>query len=91
MMLPVIEHQNGTLVFCADTMPASYHIPMPYVMAYDIRPLQTLEDKAWLLEEAVDKNWALFFEHDPNAEAGTVKRDERGRIVLDELIKIKNL
>lgn len=85
MMLPVIQHNNETLVFCADTMPASYHIPMPYIMAYDIRPFQTLEDKAWLLEEAVAKRWKLFFEHDPKAIAANVKRDEKNRIVLDEV------
>jgi glyoxylase-like metal-dependent hydrolase (beta-lactamase superfamily II) len=85
MMLPVIQHKDETLVFCADTMPASYYIPMPYIMAYDIRPFQTLEDKAWLLEEAVEKRWKLFFEHDPKAVCGNVKRDEKGRIVLDEV------
>jgi glyoxylase-like metal-dependent hydrolase (beta-lactamase superfamily II) len=84
MMLPIIQQNGETLVFCADTMPAAYHIPMPYVMAYDIRPLQTLEDKAWLLEEAVEKHWTLFFEHDPTSVCGTVKRDDKGRIVLDE-------
>jgi glyoxylase-like metal-dependent hydrolase (beta-lactamase superfamily II) len=84
MMLPVIEHDGKTLVFCADTMPASYHIPMPYVMSYDIRPLQTLEDKAWLLENAVEKQWSLFFEHDPEAVFGTVMKDDKGRIVLKE-------
>lgn len=90
MMLPMIKVGEQTIVFCADTMPASYHIPMPYVMAYDIRPLQTLEDKAWLLEEAVAKKWILFFEHDPIAECGTVIRDERGRIVLDKAGKVSD-
>lgn len=86
MMLPIITHEGKTLVFCADTMPASYHIPMPYVMAYDIRPLETLHDKAWLLEEAVAKHWELFFEHDPVYDKGTVVKDEKGRIVLDTRI-----
>jgi hypothetical protein len=64
---------------------------MPYILAYDIRPLQTLDEKAWLLGEAVEKKWNLFFEHDPSAECGTVRKDERGRIVLDELRNLSNL
>lgn len=88
MMLPIIKIGNETIVFCADTMPASYHIPMPYVMAYDIRPLKTLEDKAWLLEEAAANNWTLFFEHDPVTIAGKVAKNEQNRIVLSEKVII---
>lgn len=84
MMLPHLQIGKKRLVFCADLLPSSLHIPMPYVMSYDIRPLETLKEKAKLLEAAADNGWILFFEHDPLVEVGTVKRDERGRIVLDK-------
>jgi hypothetical protein len=58
---------------------------MPYVMAYDIRPLETLKEKAAMLDEAVRERFILFFEHDPGAECGTVRQDESGRIVLDRV------
>lgn len=85
MMVPILETERGTVVFCADTMPSQWHIGMPYVMAYDIRPLLTLEEKAKMLDEAVRKQQILFFEHDPVAECGTLRREENGRIVLDKV------
>lgn len=91
MMVPIIDTGHSTLVFCADTLPASYYIPMPYILAYDVRPLVTLEEKSWLLEEAAAKNWNLFFEHDPICEAATVKRNEHGKIIADEYRKIKDV
>jgi glyoxylase-like metal-dependent hydrolase (beta-lactamase superfamily II) len=72
MMLPILTIENQTVVFCADTLASSFHIGAPYVMGYDIRPLDTLEEKNWLLSEAVANNWILFFEHDPVAEAATI-------------------
>lgn len=83
MMVPVIRHTGGTLVYCADLMPSQWHISMPFVMAYDIRPLITLQEKRRLLTEAVAKKQTLFFEHDPSASCGRVKADDKGRIVLD--------
>jgi len=65
MMMPIIDWQGYTLAYCADLIPSSYHLRMPYVMAYDLRPLLTLEEKQRLLAEAADKEWLLFFEHDP--------------------------
>ncbi len=91
MMLPRLTIGDKTLVFCADTMPSQWHIGMPYVMAYDIRPLDSLREKEWLLNTAVTEGWYLFFEHDPVAECGTVKRDERGRIVLDKTFKLSEV
>ena len=82
MMVPVLETGQGTLIFCADTLPSQWHIGLPYVMAYDIRPLVTLEEKAGMLAEAARENQILFFEHDPLAEAGRVMFDPKGRIVL---------
>ena len=82
MMAPLLHTPQGHLLYCADLMPSQWHIPMPYVMAYDVRPLVTLKEKAKMLDEAVRRDFMLFFEHDPLAECGTVQRDAAGRIVL---------
>lgn len=82
MMLPVLDADEGPVVFCADTLPSQWHIGMPYVMAYDIRPLNSLREKRRLLEEAAQKGQKLFFEHDPVAECGTIQRDASGRLAL---------
>lgn len=84
MMTPVLNIGKQELVFCADAMPSQWHIGMPYVMAYDIRPLQTLREKQALLERAVQRKQILFFEHDPVAECGVIKTGENGRLVLDK-------
>lgn len=84
MMLPVLSRGKQELVFCADSMPSQWHIGMPYVMAYDIRPLQTLKEKKALLERAVQKKQILFFEHDPAAECGVIRVSDNGRLVLDK-------
>lgn len=78
MMLPVIEYKGRKIVFMADLLPSVGHIPLPWVMSYDVRPLQTLVEKEKFLNEAVENDWVLFFEHDPNIECCTLKRTERG-------------
>ncbi len=85
LMVAVLDSQYGTVVYCADALPSQWHIGMPYVMAYDIRPLVTLEEKAVLLQNAVDHGHILFLEHDPVAEFVTVKKDEKGRIMADRV------
>ena len=85
LMAPLITAENGReLLYCADAMPSQWHIGMPYVMAYDVRPLVTLEEKAEMLDEAVRRNQVLFFEHDPVVDCGIVRREPNGRIVLDQ-------
>ena len=91
MTIPYIDYNGRTIVFAADLMPSSFHIPMPYVMAYDIRPLSTLSEREILYTKVLEKNAFIFFEHDPNNELGTLKRNESGRIVLDQLIKVDEL
>jgi len=92
MMAPLITLDNGKkLLYCADAMPSRWHIGMPYVMAYDIRPLITLEEKAVMLNDALKEGIVLFFEHDPGAECGTVRKDEAGRIVLDQVGSLDEL
>ena len=86
LMAPLLEMPSGQkLLYCADAMPSRWHIGMPYIMAYDVRPLITLEEKAAMLMEAVQENHVLFFEHDPSAEGGTVRQESSGRIVLDKV------
>jgi len=91
MMAPLLRTERGSVLYCADAMPSRWHIGMPYVMAYDIRPLQTLKEKEAMLEEAVRERFILFFEHDPGAECGTVKADEAGRIVSDRVGALSDL
>lgn len=90
MMLPQIHYKNSTIVFMADLLPAVAHIPLPYVMAYDTRPLTTLTEKKQFLEKALDKNYILFFEHDPMIECCTLKQTDKG-IRSDELFKLDDL
>jgi glyoxylase-like metal-dependent hydrolase (beta-lactamase superfamily II) len=78
MMLPQIHYNNTTILYCADLMPSVAHISLPWVMAYDMRPLDTLSEKARLLNEAVANNWVLFFEHDPKNECCTLQQTDKG-------------
>jgi len=88
MMLPIIRVPGAagtkTVVYCADLVPSEHHVGAPYVMGYDVRPLDTMKEKEFLLSRAADEGWVLVFEHSASTEAGTVKRDANGRIVLDK-------
>ena len=68
MMLPQINYKGKTIIYMADLLPSMAHIPVPYVMAYDTRPLETLKEKKSFLKEALDNEYILFFEHDPQIE-----------------------
>ncbi|TYZ06655.1 MBL fold metallo-hydrolase [Hymenobacter lutimineralis] len=78
MMVPVLEYKGRTLAFMADLLPSTGHIPLPYVMSYDMRPLQTLAEKEQVLRRAADENWVLLLEHDPAAACCTVQHTEKG-------------
>jgi glyoxylase-like metal-dependent hydrolase (beta-lactamase superfamily II) len=78
MMLPRILYKDRTIVYMADLIPAVGHIPLPYVMAYDMFPLTTLTEKKAFLEEAVHNDYVLFFEHDPVHECCTLQMTEKG-------------
>jgi glyoxylase-like metal-dependent hydrolase (beta-lactamase superfamily II) len=78
MMLPQIRYRQHTIVFMADLLPSAGHIPLPYVMAYDMFPLTSLQEKRMFLEEAVTNNYVLFFEHDREHECCTLQRTEKG-------------
>ncbi len=78
MMLPQIKYNDNTIVFMADLLPSAGHIPIPYVMAYDMNPLTTLNEKKSFLKEAVEGNYILFFEHDPVHECCNLQQTEKG-------------
>ena len=90
MMIPKIKYKDRTICFVADLIPSSGHIPLPYVMGYDTRPLITLEEKAKFLNEAADNQYVLFLEHDPNHECCTVVRTEKG-VRLDKTFSLKEI
>ena len=77
-MIPHIQYKDKTLVFVADLLPTVGHIPLPYVMGYDTRPLLTMTEKEKFLNTAADNNFVLFLEHDPVHELCTVKHTEKG-------------
>lgn len=78
MMLPQIQYKGRTIVFMADLLPSIGHIPLPYVMAYDMFPLTTLQEKKAFFSEAVAGNYVLFFEHDPLHECCVLQATEKG-------------
>lgn len=77
-MIPMIKYQDKTLVFMADLLPTTGHIPLPFVMGYDTRPLLTMEEKKQFLNTAADEEFILFLEHDIQSELCTVKHTEKG-------------
>jgi glyoxylase-like metal-dependent hydrolase (beta-lactamase superfamily II) len=78
MMIPHIRYKGKTIVYMADLLPSIGHIPLPYVMGYDTRPLITLEEKAEFLNNALQNNYILFFEHDPLNECCSLQLTEKG-------------
>lgn len=77
-----IESEGRTALFLGDCIPTVSHLPLPYIMGYDLFPLQTLESKRWILQRAYDEQWLLIFEHDPNISMGYVHKDQEGKYVL---------
>lgn len=90
MMLPQFEYKGKTCVYMADLLPSVGHIPLPYVMAYDMFPLKTLEEKALFLEEAVSGNYVLILEHDAVNECCTLQHTEKG-IRVDQTFPLSQL
>ncbi|MGE7777516.1 MBL fold metallo-hydrolase [Chitinophaga caseinilytica] len=90
MMLPEIRYNGHTIVYMADLLPSTGHIPLPYVMAYDMFPLTTLEEKKRFLMEANERNYVLYFEHDPVVECCTLQSTEKG-IRVQETFPLSNL
>jgi glyoxylase-like metal-dependent hydrolase (beta-lactamase superfamily II) len=90
MMLPLISYKGRQVLYMADLLPSVGHIPLPYVMAYDMFPLQTLAEKKLFWNEAVDKNYVLYLEHDQLYECCTLQQTERG-IRLNETFNLNEL
>lgn len=84
-MIPIIKYKGKTLCFMADLLPTAGHIPLPFVMGYDTRPLLTLDEKASFLKMAADENFYLFLEHDAHQEIITVQHTEKGVRLKDRL------
>lgn len=83
MMIPYISLPSGnTLIYCADLIPSHHHVQLPYIMAYDMRPLNTLKEKQILHEKATDGKHILFFEHDLDVACGNIIKSEAGRVVF---------
>ncbi len=89
-MIPHIDYQGKKLVFAADLLPTAGHLPLPYVMGYDTRPLLTLPEKEAFLKKAADENYFLFLEHDAHNKIISVKNTEKG-VRLNEVYKFDEL
>lgn len=83
MMLPVIKYKSKTIVYVADLLPSTAHLPLPYVMGYDMFPLTTLKEKKAFLQEALANDYILYFEHDPQVECCTLQLTDKGIRVKD--------
>lgn len=89
MMLPMVKMDDGrTLAYCADLIPSIGHINLPYVMAYDIRPLETMKEKASFTEEALSNDYILMLEHDPTIECIQLGKSDKGRIMAKQSGKL---
>jgi glyoxylase-like metal-dependent hydrolase (beta-lactamase superfamily II) len=89
-MLPHISYGDKTIVFCADLLATAGHIPIPYVMGYDTRPLLTLDEKTKFLTAAADHGYYLWLEHDAHNPIVTVKHTEKG-IRLDQVYRLEDI
>lgn len=90
MMLPMIPYKGKMICYMADLIPSVGHIPVPYVMGYDTRPLLTMEEKEKFLRQAADNQYVLFFEHDPVHECCTVMNTEKG-VRVDKTFRLVDL
>jgi glyoxylase-like metal-dependent hydrolase (beta-lactamase superfamily II) len=90
MMLPLIGYKGRKILYMADLLPSIGHLPLPYVMAYDMFPLKTLNEKKIFLNEALEKEYILYFEHDPVNECCTLQQTEKG-IRVKDVFKLNEL
>lgn len=88
--LPVLSNGKSTVVYSADLIPTFAHIPLPWVMGYDMKPIQTLEEKEEFLNKAVAENWFLFLEHDAGHEIVTVQK-ENGKFMLKDSLSLADI
>ncbi len=92
MMIPYITLPSGnTLVYCADLIPSHHHVQLPYIMAYDMKPLESLKEKQILHERATDGKHFLFFEHDLDVACGSIIKNESGRVVFGNSVELSSI
>jgi glyoxylase-like metal-dependent hydrolase (beta-lactamase superfamily II) len=92
MMLPYIKlPSDNTLIYCADLIPSHHHVPLPYIMAYDMKPLECLKEKQTLHERATDGHHYLFFEHDLDVACGNIIKSETGRVVFGNKVPLSEV
>lgn len=89
--LPLIDYKGKKILFAADLFPTFGHLPLPYVMGYDVRPIITLEEREHFLPWCVENEIVLMYEHDPYYECGTVAMDERGKFSSGETFKLSEI
>lgn len=89
-VIPFIQYKGQTLVFTSDLLPTAAHLPLPWVMSYDTRPLITLNEKEQFLQEALENNYILFFEHDLYTECCTLVMTEKG-IKVEKRFKLEDI
>lgn len=90
MMVPMIQYKGRIVVFTADLLISQHHLPLNYVAAYDVAPLQSMQEKSVFLQEAVENNYILFFEHDADTECCTLQQTEKG-IAVKETFKLTDI
>jgi len=90
MLLPLLTYKNQQILYCADLLPSAAHLPLPWVMAYDVRPLDSLAEKAEILAKAAANNWMLYFEHDPMNEMCSIQKTDKG-VRPDQFMKLSKL
>ena len=90
MMMPLINYKGRSILYMADLLPSVGHIPLPYIMAYDLYPMKTLDEKKLFMNEAVEREYILYFEHDPVNECCTLQHTEKG-IRLKETFRLDEL
>lgn len=81
--LPLIQGEGGALFYCGDLIPTHHHIPIPYVMSYDLYPVTVMREKAAILERAADGEWVLFFEHDAHMQSCRIVREGKRFMVAE--------
>jgi hypothetical protein len=91
-MLPLLNYKDYQILFCGDLFPSYAHLPLPFVMGYDTRPLLTMAEKQEVLERATNNpNFVLFYEHDAQNECGTVKKNEKGGYLSNTVFSLSEL
>lgn len=90
MMLLELPYKGHTILYCADLIPSMAHLPIPWVMSYDTRPLNTLVEKSRILDNAIEDNWLLYFEHDPEIEMCSLQKSDKG-IRHKDILRLSDL